>query len=68
MSVSSSDSSVWMGGGSDDGRGGGGEDVDELVNEPGPFFSADLGIAPPFLGSDRFDEAVLRPDPRAGCG
>ena len=49
------------------GRGGGGELAELLVREPGPFFMDDLGIAPPFLGSEMLEELVLLPDPLAGC-
>ncbi len=58
-----------IGGGNVAGRGGGGEDVEELVNDPGPFFWNDLGIAPPplLLLADRSEEAVLLPDPLIGC-
>ncbi len=57
-----------IGGGNVVGRGGGGEEADELVNDPGPFFWNDFGIAPPpLLLPDRSEEAVLLPDPLIGC-
>ncbi len=70
MSVSSSES-VDSGGGKVDGRGGGGDDADELVSEPGPCLV--LGMAPaleegPGLFPDAKEELVLRPDPLAGSG
>ena len=57
-----------IGGGDVDGRGGG--EAEELVNDPGPFFGLDFGMAPlllPGFRSDRSDEVVLRPDPLMGC-
>ena len=50
--------------------GGGGDEADELVSEPGPVFV--LGIAPPanVAGSGLLFEAalLLRPDPLVGSG